>query len=80
MYVVKTVVAIARKVLACTEAPTSADSPKKGLPPSGGLRQTAGKRLLESKEFVDTLKLLTRVKHPLLLQCVLETLVTIPNM
>jgi len=54
------------------------ESPKKSAILTGGLRVSAGKRMLESKEFVETLKLLTNTKHPLLLQCVLETLASIP--
>ena len=54
------------------------ESPKKN--PSAELRQLAGKRVIESKEFFDTLKSLTNTKHSLLLQCILETLNAIPNM
>ncbi len=72
-------IAIAKKILLNPDS--AGDSPKKSsFISAGGLRQSAGRKMLESKEFVETLKLLTRTKHPLLLQCVLETLATVPNM
>ncbi len=63
------------------DAVSSDISPKKStIGPAGGLRQSAGKKMLDSKEFIETLKMLTHTKHPLLLQCVLETLASIPSM
>ena len=55
------------------------ESPKRNMNVSG-LRQSVAKKMLNNKEFVESLKLLTQTKHHLLLQCVLETLLAIPNM
>lgn len=57
----------------------SPESPKKASL-SNDLRQLAGKKMLENKDFLDSLKLLASTRHSLLLQCVLETLNAIPNM